>query len=276
MLRHLLAGACLALTAATAAHAKNPDALWHIVHERCVPLQTGTGSAAPGNASDSSTGTPPGKGPCTVLDMPHRIAVLKSIEGRSQYLLIPTDRTPGMEASSLRDPATPDYFAHAWTQVSRVGEGYGVRLPRGDVALAINSQDGRSQNQLHIHVECIRPDVKVALYYMRSAVGTTWTPLPAPLLGHPYRAMRINTPDITGVKPFLLLARSLRDPEHEMGHHTLAVVPETFSDNTKGFLLLDDVADPARQNRASAEELQDHSCAIIGQDPLVTTTAHPR
>ncbi|WP_242011180.1 CDP-diacylglycerol diphosphatase [Acetobacter fallax] len=258
-LKLFFAGACLVLIFSPIAKAANPDALWHIVHERCA-LQTGS----QGNV-----------GPCTVMDMPHRIAVLKSIEGKSQYLLIPTDRVPGMEAPALRDLRTPDYFAHAWTQATRVGEGYGVQLPREDVALAINSQDGRSQNQLHIHVECIRPEVKVALYYMRDRVGNDWAPLPAPLLGHPYRAMRVEASSLAGVKPFLLLARSLRDPEHEMGHHTLAVVPEKFGGNRQGFLILDDVAEPLRKDRGSAEELQDHSCAIIEQDPLVTAVHHP-
>ncbi|MBV1838496.1 CDP-diacylglycerol diphosphatase [Acetobacter estunensis] len=254
-----LTGSCLVgLSFAQPVRAANPDALWHIVHERCASQDIAHGPGA-----------------CAVLDSPHRVAVLKSIEGRSQYLLIPTDRNAGMESPALRDPATPDYFAHAWAQAFRVGEGYGVRLPREDVALAINSQDGRSQNQFHIHVECIRPEIKVALYYMREAVSSQWAFLPALLRGHPYRAMRVNGTNLAGVKPFLRLAQSLRYPESEMGHHTLAVVPEIFDDNQPGFLILDGVADLAHKNRGSAEELQDHSCAIVALDPLVRPIGKP-
>ena len=44
--------------------------------------------------------------------------------------------------------------------------------------------------------------------------------------------------------------------------HTLVIVGATFPDNTSGFVLLDDHADLAAGDRASGEELQDHTCAI--------------
>ena len=47
-----------------------------------------------------------------------------------------------------------------------------------------------------------------------------------------------------------------------MGMHTLVLVGETFADGSNGFVLLDDHADLLAGDRASGEELQDHSCAV--------------
>ena len=50
-----------------------------------------------------------------------------------------------------------------------------------------------------------------------------------------------------------------------MGMYTLVLVGETFADGSIGFVLLDDRADPAAGDRASGEDLQDHSCAVAPQ-----------
>ncbi|MEE8663414.1 MAG: CDP-diacylglycerol diphosphatase [Acetobacter sp.] len=235
------------------AKAHDPDALWRIVHERCVMTQEKTGHASP----------------CEEVHTGEGYAVLKSIEGRAQYLLIPTARVPGMESPVLLDPAAPDYFSDAWKQAWRVGKGWGVRLPREDVALTINSQDGRSQNQLHIHVSCLKPEVKVALWFARNEVSSDWRPLPVSLAGHSWRAMRVDGAELEGVKPFLRLSASLKAPEQEMAYHTLAVVPEIFDGGKAGFILLDDTADPSHGDHGSAEDLQDHACTLVTLDPAV-------
>ncbi len=168
----------------------------------------------------------------------------------------------------LLAPNAPNYFALAWAQQARVGAGYGVALPPDDLSLAINSSKGRSQNQLHIHLDCIRPDVKIVLFFMRDAIGPNWHTLPQPLAGHPYRAMRINADALNAVTPFRLLAASLSSPATQMGEHPLALIPLDFADGP-GFALLDDVADVARGDRASSEELQDYGCSVIAADDRV-------
>jgi len=254
--RSWLAFACATMVGITVmprlANTKNPDALWQIVDGKCRPNM-------------ASSGRPQ---PCTVYDPVHGYALLKDIEGRGQYLLIPTARTSGIEAEPLLASHTPNYFALAWQARDKVGEAYGVALPSDDVMLAINSAQGRSQNQLHIHLDCIRPDLKIALYFMRKQIGEHWAPLPDSLLGHHYRALRINGTSLDGVYPFRLLAASLTDPQKDMGRHTLALVPENYPEG-RGFVLLDDEVDVALHDRASAEELQDHDCAIIQQDDRI-------
>ncbi|GAN53862.1 CDP-diacylglycerol diphosphatase [Tanticharoenia sakaeratensis] len=241
-MRRLLAYAAvaaLAIGSTTAVLARDPDKLWKIVHDRCALHP------------DHPT-------PCTFYDEAHGDALLHSLEGRGQYLLIPTARVPGMESPILLDPATPDYFAEAWDARARVGEAYGRTIPDTDISLAINSKPGRSQNQLHIHIDCIRPDVRQQLLAMVPHIGTKWQPLPQAILGVRYRA--IWQPDLK-TSPFRVLASSLRDPGTEMRDHTLVAWPATRPDGQAGFVLLDDHAHGL--DFASGEIVQDHSCAIL-------------
>ena len=133
-------------------------------------------------------------------------------------------------------------------------------MPRSFLALAINSATGRSQDQLHIHVDCIRPDVRAALQAHLNAVGSRWAPFPVPLAGQHYRAMRVAQADLAGIDPFRLLARSV--PQPEMRWHTLVVAGVTFG-TQPGFVLLDDRADLAAGNFGHGESLLDHACTLL-------------
>jgi CDP-diacylglycerol pyrophosphatase len=79
-------------------------------------------------------------------------------------------------------------------------------LPRDWVSLAINSALARTQNQLHIHIDCLRADVHEALALHAADIGTTWTPFPVLLAGHPYSAIAVAADDLDAVNPFDLLA----------------------------------------------------------------------
>jgi CDP-diacylglycerol pyrophosphatase len=136
----------------------------------------------------------------------------------------------------------------------------GHALPRSAISLAINSPYGRTQNQLHIHIDCIRADIAAALAPALPTLGTAWTPLP--LAGHAYRARRIDDADLAREDPFQLLAGDPAVGPSGMKTHTLVVVGATFPGGRDGFVLLDDRLDLPGGDRASGEELQDHSCAI--------------
>lgn len=234
----------LLLVAPAPVWASNPHALWEIVHRRCVP--------------DEQRHHNPG--PCAAVDLAGGFAVLKDIVGAEQFLLIPTARIRGIESPELLRPGAPNYFADAWAQLPFVEARLGRALPREDVSLAINSAFGRSQDQLHIHVDCISPQAHDALASQFPAIGAGWTELRTPLAGHPYRALRIPGERLGSVNPFRLLAASLDDPAAEMGRHTLVLVGARFPE--PGFVLLDGRLDLLHLDRASGEELQDHSCAI--------------
>jgi CDP-diacylglycerol pyrophosphatase len=233
------------LALATPSCAADPDALAKIVIGKCVPNQRDHGDPAP----------------CAAVDLAGGAAVLKDIVGATQYLLIPTMKIRGMESRRILRPETPDYWGAAWAARRFMEAKIGHAMPRDAISLAINAVSGRTQNQLHIHVDCLRPDVRAALEVATPGIGTFWAPIPGGLLGHPYRAMRVVQNDLAGVYPFLLLHQ---DPTAaaDMAHETLVVVGASFRDGGDGFLLLADHADLVRGNPASGEELQDHGCAL--------------
>jgi CDP-diacylglycerol pyrophosphatase len=228
------------------AHA-DPDALWAIVHDRCVPDQEQYGDPAPCVWVNLSSGKQNG------------YAVLKDIAGTTQYLLIPTSRITGIESPAILAPDATNYFAAAWRARFFVEERARRSLPRDWVSLAINSEVGRSQNQLHIHIDCIRADVHEELTQHAAEISTTWAPFPVPLADHRYSAIGLNGDDLDTVNPFTLLADGIAGARTEMGLETLVVVGAVGPDGSPGFIALARHADAAAGDAATGEVLQDHT-----------------
>lgn len=241
-----LLGLLLLATAGLArADAANPNALWQIVHDRCVPDQMAKGVPAP----------------CARVDLPGGTAVLKDIVGDTQYLLIPTKRVMGIEDPAILAPASPNYFAAAWRARDLIDQRVGHALPRDDVGLAINSAYGRTQTQLHIHIDCLRADVIAALREQAPSLGPNWVRFPVSLAGRPYHARRVMDATLAHTNPFALLANDMPGARTDMGKWTLVVAGITI-DGRPGFVLLADHADLLTGDRGSGEALQDHACAV--------------
>jgi len=234
------------VTAATA-HAADPDALWRIVHGHCVPAeQAGKGPA-----------------PCAEVDLSGGYAVLKDIRGATQFLLIPTARVSGVESSEILAPNAPNYWQAAW-QARRFVEGKaGKEIARQDLGLAINSAVRRSQNQLHIHIDCLRADVVQSLADQAAHIGDSWSTVTLPPSGHPYQARRINSSDLQGVDPFRIVADTLPGAARDMGDQTIVLAGAAFGQGLDGFYLLVDTASASDPDRGWGEELQDHDCAVL-------------
>jgi CDP-diacylglycerol pyrophosphatase len=228
----------LAAAPAGAQSCSNPDlkrcVLWKFVHDQCVPEQ---------NAHQTLTL------PCVKVDLATGYVIFKDRTGPSQLLAIPTEMISGIEDPKILAPGAPNYFADAWQWHELVSK----TLPREDIGLAINSKDGRTQDQLHIHIDCLQPDVVAAVHKNAAAVTDKWAPFPVNLAGQAYLARSVASADLSGVNPFDLLANGVPVAQPDMIKWTLAAVPTTVA-GAPGFLLLaNDVA------RASAEELQgDH------------------
>jgi CDP-diacylglycerol pyrophosphatase len=244
--------ACAALAALPATgRAADADALKRIVEGMCVPAMTTIGHPLP----------------CRKVDLSRRYAVLKDINGRTQYLLIPTDPVAGIEAPSLLSDGARNYWQDAWEARMFVEEAAGRPIARDLIGLAINSAKGRSQNQLHIHVDCVRRDVVATLRRYQSAIGPDWRPLPFRLRGHRYLATRVEGANLGGVDPFRLLADKVPRARAAMGDQTLVVIGATFKNGKPGFYVLDDYVGASLGDFASGEELLDHACAVLGANP---------
>jgi CDP-diacylglycerol pyrophosphatase len=241
----------LALTAP--AHAGNPDALWQIVNNRCVPDQRQHGDPKPCTAVDLQGGVANGT------------AVLKDMVGDTQYLLIPTARITGIEDPAILLPGATNYFAAAWLARRYIEQAVHSALPRDDLSLAINATTGRTQNQLHIHIDCTRADVRDIVRQRLASIGDNWAPLGVPLVGHDFLARRVMGEDLATANPFLLLADEVPAARQHMGYQTLVVQGATFADAKPGFVLLNDHANLTAGDPASGEALQDHACAVARQ-----------
>jgi CDP-diacylglycerol pyrophosphatase len=213
-------------------------ALWRIVDSGC--------SAQPPAGNDLQASVKPG----LLCDRAHGYALLKDRCGASHYLVLPIARRSGIESAELLDPAEPPYLALAWAQRGRVlaalaADSTGT-ADAGDIGLAVNSRYGRSQLQLHVHIDLLRAEVRSALDALPRPIrpGTRVV-----LQGHVYRIDPVSS--LTDA-PFARVAQAWdARSEDERAHLTLAVA----ADGVGGFLLLSDRADPAAFDRGHAEEL---------------------
>jgi len=211
------------------------DVLWKIVHDRCA-VQTA---------------------PCLSVNTAEHYAMLKDLNGIAQFLLIPTDKITGIESPDLLNPATHNFFADAWAEQGDVDSRLPHAIPRDGLSLAVNAQQARSQNQLHIHIDCLSTDARAVLKADADRVGTDWAPLPDAIAGHQFTAIRVKGETLGDFNPFLALAKTLKDPAKDMRGHNLVVVGANFAEGP-GFIVLTDVAKPGM----GGEDVQDHSCAI--------------
>lgn len=250
-----VAAAAALLLDVTAVRAADPDILWHIVHDQCVPR-------APKSENPS---------PCAEVDIKpgvdHGFVVLKDLTGNTQFLVIPTARITGIEDPALLASGASNYWAFAWTARRYVFARAHKDLPRDAIGVAVNSVDGRSQDQLHIHVNCIRADVRDYLAAHAANFARDWSGPDAFLRGHNYKVMRLDAASLSNTNLFTLLADGVPGARQDMAHWSLAAIPVSFGTDADGFALLATHVDQASGNYGSAEELQDHDCAIAQAGP---------
>jgi CDP-diacylglycerol pyrophosphatase len=227
--------------------AADPNALWQIVHFDCAPAAQKAGKA----------------GVCAEVDLAHRYALLKDRRGVAQHLLIPTDHIPGVESPLVLAPDAENYWADAWNARSFVQASLKAahRAPLGDdeLGLEINSEDRRSQQQLHIHIDCMRASAADALARHRYDAPGQWTW--DSIDGARYRIMRMHGPTFDA-NPFDVVARDKQGPD-AMSMQTILVTGAGPSAMRDGWLIVNSGAD-VDGGTGSAEVLLDHQCGVAG------------
>ncbi|MBC7538140.1 MAG: CDP-diacylglycerol diphosphatase [Bacteriovorax sp.] len=86
---------------------------------------------------------------------------------------------------------------------------YNASNPDEDISLAINSFYGRRQNQLHIHISSIQPDIKNLIHQNLESIDDIWSAFPGGILGHSYITRRISFEQFKEKNPFKLLVDDL-------------------------------------------------------------------
>jgi CDP-diacylglycerol pyrophosphatase len=231
--------------------------LWQLVHEQCVVHARAKETPTPCvdvvmDGEDAQAAEEAGS------------AILKDRRGVLQFLLIATRRSSGVEDPRLLGEDAPPYWVRAWAARRFMSELYGSPVPREAVSLAINSTWSRSEDQLHIHVSCVRADIRAHLSSVGSTVSESWAPLDGGWMGHPLWVRRIFAEDLSGVDPFRDVADHVPGARDSMGRFGIAVVGARFSDGRSGFFLVADPVDLGAGALGSAErDVQDHDCGVL-------------
>ncbi|HKM98426.1 MAG TPA: CDP-diacylglycerol diphosphatase [Buttiauxella sp.] len=224
-------------------HFHHPDALWRIVNEQCVPHQRNS----------------PNPEPCTKVDLLSGFVLLKDINGPLQYLLLPTAKMNGMESPELLQAKTANFLWLAWQQRNVMSVRRGAHVPDDVVSITINSAIGRSQNQLHIHISCLRTDVRDQINQYAYSVSTDWQPFPVSLAGNQYIARKVTAAEFSQRSPFIMLATQVPQAREHMGRYSLAMAQLADGE----WIALATERNLLRFNLASAEQLQDHDCGLL-------------
>jgi CDP-diacylglycerol pyrophosphatase len=176
--------------------------------------------------------------------------------GAGHVLTVPTQHIVGIESRELLSPGQPNYWQAAWEARERLEADFSRKLDRDDVALALNSAYGRSQDQLHIHTSCVKAEVKAAL--ARESIGPRWTRLRAPIQGKLFSARWVAGADLRETDVFGLLAPELRRSSAAMARQAIVVVGGWDRMHAPGFFVLDDQAGGG--DSGHAESLLDFKC----------------
>ena len=181
-------------------------------------------------------------------------AILEHPDGGAHYLLIPTQTLSGTDGTELLDPNLPNYFAEAWRARDLLAKFVGHEVPAVDVGLVVGTAATRTQNQFHIHIECLRPEVAESLKSAANRLGESWSALTVG--GIPLEARSLSLQGLEVSNPFELVAEMSEDARHRLGSYTV-VLAGIQSRSGPGFALL-------AGNGASGDLLLDSSCSVAG------------
>lgn len=237
----LIAALVVGLAIAAFSFHKNSDALWQIVSQQCVPGQQQKGIPAP----------------CEHVDISQGYVTFKDRNGPLQYLLMPIARITGIESPLMLNHQTANFFYYSWQQRDVMAKKRGAPVPDSAISLAINSEYGRTQNQLHIHISCLRPDVRQQLDRLAPALDEQWQS--EKILNHVYLIRTLTREQLAQQSVFIRLAGEVSGAAGQMGKYGLALA--MLPDGRLALMAIE--RNWLKLNRASAEEIQDHSCKIL-------------
>ena len=241
-----LVGGISLLLASAAAGRDDGDGLWHVVHDLCLPMQRTLNHPFP----------------CLDVNTQRGFVVLRAPYDQTRLLVVPTRRVTGIESPSLLQDNMPPLWSIGWRERGRVAEAAGKPLNWNDVGMAVNSQPRRTQDQLHIHVDCVDPRLRRALAVKSSHLTSQWSTLDLAPWGDQYRVRSVSAAELDQ-NLFKLVADQIPGARSEMGQQSIAVVGLPDGQNQQRLALL------VNSDAGHAEELLDHSCMILRRQAAV-------
>ena len=122
---------------------------------------------------------------------------------------------------------------------------------------------GRSQNQLHIHIDCLDPYAKRELDAALGRIGPAWIDR-VHIRYRDYRALWIPEASLATTNLFRRAVEGDPAARRDMSRETLALLPATLPTGARGFALLEDRAGIGYEGHA--ENLLDHKCHALTGD----------
>ncbi len=217
------------------AQASDPGDLWRVVHDLCAPMNRVTGLPLP----------------CLKFDRPHGFAVLRAPGDITRIIVVPTRKIAGVESPLLLRENAQNLWLEAWRHRGAVTAAADRPLAWDDIGMAVNSQEQRTQDQLHIHVDCIFPQLKRALE-AHPPSENHWSELDLRPWADRYRVKRLGANGLDR-NIFRMIADEIPGARTHMGDHSVAVIG-FGSGPGEGFVVMDN------GDGGHAEELLDHRC----------------
>jgi CDP-diacylglycerol pyrophosphatase len=174
------------------------------------------------------------------------------------YMIIPTKKITGIEDREIFAMPFVDFWEYGW-QRSRQYPG----KPASRTAMAINSAHARTQEQLHIHISCVRPDVSKILEAQNKEIGTypaEVVTLQLPPHNNTYRVVKVTR--LRGTESPYEVIQVIPGVQRNMGDQSIAVVGSQKRDE---YYVLETYYHGA--DSGAAEELLDQTCKTAGAGP---------
>jgi CDP-diacylglycerol pyrophosphatase len=188
--------------------------------------------------------------------------VLRPPVGTPDTILAPTRKIVGIEDPWLQSGEAPNYFQAAWKARALVKTADGRALTREETALAVNSRFVRSQDQLHIHIGCLKPGVRRALSARAPQLtAKEWTPLGPLVWGADIRALRVEGVDLAGLNPFRAAAGAFALDRSDPTDLLIVVAAlDAAADSGEFVILAAQAAAKASRHPPAADEIIDPAC----------------
>lgn len=197
--------------------------------------------------------------PCRQVVENPGFAVLRAPGEAQHFILVPLRPLRGLESPALWQPGQPNWFGLAWRQRWYLSAWGPAAVADDLVGLALNAPSGRSQDQLHVHLACLRPELRQQLWQLAPGMDDQWRALPMALAGSRYQVRRLSETQLLAADFFPALAA---DPPYPVPDPrlSLALVALPSRDASRHFLLLAGRAGSQPGDQGSAERLLAADC----------------
>ena len=176
-------------------------------------------------------------------------------------ILSPTRQIAGVEDRTLQSSEAPNYFGDAWGERAFLKSRDETAPPRDAVALIVNSRAARSQDQLHIHIACLKPEPRRLLAEAAERMPLNqWTRVGPIVRGQVYFGERVSEKDFASLNPFRMAAGAFVGAADRPQGLMVMVVGARVKDEDDLLIVgfFEGVA--GALTHAGAEELMDRSC----------------